>query len=191
MMPWKTLSKKVVLQGNKFLRVENRSVELPDGRIIPDWHWVITPDYVNVVAVTEEQQFLCFRQMKYAIEGTSLAPVGGYIEPGEDPLSAAKRELIEETGYEAKEWTSMGCFVVDSNRGCGVGYFYLAKGAHRVAEPKSDDLEEQQLLFLTRSEIDAAISEGGFKVLPWVAIVLLALRSLPAQNNLASGSLPH
>jgi ADP-ribose pyrophosphatase len=183
MVPWKTLSKNVVLQGNKFLRVENHSVELPDGRIIPDWHWVITPDYVNVVAVTEAHQFLCFRQIKYAIEGTSLAPVGGYIEPGEDPLSAAKRELVEETGFEAKDWTSLGSFVVDSNRGCGVGHFFLATSARRVAEPKSDDLEEQQLLFLTRDDVDKALSEGGFKVLPWVAIVLLALQALSAENN--------
>ena len=90
MVQWKTLSKKVILQGNRFLTVENHTVELPDGRIILDWQWIITPDFVNVVAITEDERFLCFRQTKYAVQGTSLAPVGGYMEPGEDPLKAAK-----------------------------------------------------------------------------------------------------
>ncbi|MBI1834896.1 MAG: TonB-dependent receptor, partial [Burkholderiales bacterium] len=43
-------------------------------------------DYINVAAVTMTNEFLCFRQTKYAVQGTSLAPVGGYLDPGEDPL---------------------------------------------------------------------------------------------------------
>ena len=173
----------VVLQGNRFLTVENHTVELPDGRIIPDWQWIITPDFVNVVAITEDEQFLCFRQTKYAIQGTSLAPVGGYMESGEDPLDAAKRELLEETGYEAGTWTALGSFPVDANRGAGVGHFFLAQGACRVAEPKSDDLEEQKLLLLSRKEIEDAIAASDFKILPWAAGILLALQFLEKGNE--------
>src|SRR5512139_728419 len=104
MQSWKTLSRRVILEHSKYLVVEEHAVELPDGRVIEDWPWLITPDFVNVVAVTEGGQFLCFRQTKYGIEGDSLAPVGGYLEPGEDPLVAAQRELLEETGYQAAEW---------------------------------------------------------------------------------------
>ena len=183
MVQWKTLSKKVILQGNRFLTVENHTVELPDGRIIPDWQWIITPDFVNVVAITEDERFLCFRQTKYAVQGTSLAPVGGYMEPGEEPLKAARRELLEETGYEAGTWTALGSFPVDANRGAGEGHFFLARGARRIAEPKSDDLEEQELLLLSRKELDDAVAKSDFKVLPWVAGVLLALDFLSRGNN--------
>jgi hypothetical protein len=48
-------------------------VDLPDGRIIPDWAWVKIPDAAIVLAVTEDDQFICFRQMKCAVEGTALA----------------------------------------------------------------------------------------------------------------------
>jgi ADP-ribose pyrophosphatase len=183
MIQWKTLSKKVILQGNRFLTVENHTVGLPDGRIIPDWQWIITPDFVNVVAITLDGQFLCFRQTKYAIQGTSLAPVGGYIESGEHPLTAAKRELLEETGYEASSWTALGSFPVDANRGAGVGHFFLAQGARRVAEPKSDDLEEQELLLVSRKELDDAIATSEFKILPWAAGILLALHFLEKGNE--------
>jgi ADP-ribose pyrophosphatase len=172
---WKTISRKVILDYSKFLMVEEHTVELPNGQVIPDWPWVITPDFVNVVAVTQDDKFLCFRQTKYGIEGDSLAPVGGFIEPGEEPLTAAQRELLEETGYEATAWTSLGSYRVDANRGAGMAYFFLAQGAHRVAEASPDDLEEQELLLLSRAEMEAALAAGSFKVLPWATIVALAL----------------
>ncbi|NTU63361.1 MAG: NUDIX domain-containing protein, partial [Chloroflexi bacterium] len=96
---WKTLSRETVLDRGKFLRVEDHTVQLPDGRVIEQWPWVISPDFINVVAVTEAGEFLCFQQVKYAIEGEALATIGGYLEPGEEPLAAAQRELLEETGY--------------------------------------------------------------------------------------------
>ncbi len=175
MQPWKTLARHTVLNYGKFLAVENHTVELPDGQVISDWPWVITPDYVNVMVVTEDTQFLCFRQTKYAVEGITLAPVGGYLEPGEEPLAAARRELLEETGYAAAEWTSLGHYRVDANRGAGVAHLFLARGARRVAEIRADDLEEQQLLHLSRAEVEAALVAGEFKVLAWGTVVALGL----------------
>jgi ADP-ribose pyrophosphatase len=176
MKPWKTLSRERILDHSPFLQVESHTVQLPDGRIIHDWPWVITPDYTNTVVVTTAGQYLCFRQRKYSVEGISLAPVGGYREPDEDPLLSAQRELLEETGYVAPEWIDLGHYPVEGNRGAGTAYFYLALGAHRVAERDADDLEEQELLFLSRDEMLAALDAGQFKLLPWVSIVALALR---------------
>lgn len=175
MQRWKTLARRTLVQCGKYLTVESHIVQLPDGRVIEDWPYVISPDYVNVVPLTPEGQFLCFRQTKYAVEGMSLAPVGGYIEPGEDPLPAAQRELREEMGYEAAEWVPLGSYRVGANRGIATGYLFLALGARYVAEPKSDDLEEQQLLYLSQPEVEEALSRGEFKVLAWAANVALAL----------------
>jgi ADP-ribose pyrophosphatase len=175
--PWKTLDRRLILDCGKFLKVEMHTVELPNGRVIDDWAWAIAPDFVNVVAETAEGDYLCFRQTKYAVAGTSLAVVGGYIEPGEDPLAAAKRELREETGYEAPEWRSLGAYAVEANRGVQTGHFFLARGARRAGEPIADDLEEQQILRLSRDEMTRGLVAGEFKVLAWAAIVALALLS--------------
>lgn len=174
MQPWKIRARQVVLHQPPYLTVENHTVELPDGRVIEDWAWLVTPDFVNVVAVTEAGMWLVFRQTKYAVEGTSLAPVGGYLEPGEDPLAAAQRELLEETGYAADNWISLGRYAVDGNRGAGRGHLFLARGARVVAPINADDLEEQELLLLSRAEVACALEQGEFKVMPWAANVALA-----------------
>lgn len=180
---WKTLARKRVVEFGKWLKVESHTVELHDGRIVEEWPYIITPDYINVLVETEEGKFLVFRQTKYAIEGTSLAPIGGYLEPGEDPSTTAKREVLEETGYRAREWISLGSFRVDANRGAGIGNLFLARGAYRVQERNADDLEEQELLTLTRAEIESALDRGEFKVLAWQANVALGLRYLDQKSK--------
>ena len=171
----KTLERRVLLDHSKYLKVEEHRVQFPDGPTIDDWPWIITPDFVNVIAVTGAGEFVCLRQTKYAFEGVSLAPVGGYLEPGEDPLDAAKRELLEETGYEASDWTDMGAYPIGANRGIGMAHMFMARNAARVAEPDADDLEEMEILVLPRQEVEAALARHEFKVLPWAATIALAL----------------
>jgi ADP-ribose pyrophosphatase len=178
MIPWKTLSKKIVLTRGKFLTVEDHKIEFPDGKIIEDWPWVITPDFINLLAVTADQKFICLKHPKYAIDGITLAPVGGYMEKDEEPLAAAKRELLEETGYVANEWIDLGTFVVDSNRGCGKGFLFFAKNAVKVSEPTEIDMENPEIIFLTKDELISAILNGEFKVLSYALTISLALTKL-------------
>lgn len=178
MQTWKTISKRVLCRVSRFLTVEMHQVELPDGRRIDDWPWLITPDYANVLAQTVDGRFLCFRQVKYAVRGESLAPVGGFIEQDEQPLAAARRELREETGYEAPHWDFLGCTAVDANRGAGTAHLFLARGAVPAGPPRPDDLEQQELLLLDRTALERGLDQGEFKVLAWTAVVALGLRFL-------------
>ena len=172
---WETVAKRPILDCGKFLKVESHTVGLPDGRVIPDWPWIIAPNAAIVLAVTDNGRFLCFRQTKYAVDGATLAPVGGMLEPGEPPINAAKRELLEETGYAAAEWIDLGSYVLDPNRGVATMHLFLALDANQVAQPDSDDLEDQELLLLSRDEIEAALRAGEFKVVAWAAVVAMAL----------------
>ncbi len=153
MKNWKTHSRRTALECGKFLKVEYHHVEFDDGTIIREWPWVISPDYINVVVRRKQGDFLVFRQAKYSIDGESLAIVGGYIEPGEAPLDAAKRELREETGYVSDDWTSLGKLAIDGNRGFGMAYPFLATGARKVANPDADDLENYEILTMTKTEL--------------------------------------
>jgi ADP-ribose pyrophosphatase len=178
MKPWTTKTRQTILDQRPWLLVENHTVELPDGRLIPDWPWIITPDYVNVVALTEDERFLCFRQVKYGLEGTTLGIVGGFVEEGEAPIQAARRELLEETGYESEDWVPLGSYRVDPNRGVAMGHLFLTREARYVKPRSADDLEEQEMLLLTHTEIETALERGEFKVLAWAAAIAFALRQL-------------
>lgn len=180
MQPWQTLDREIIFQphGGKFLTVETHRVGLPDGRVIEEWPWLITPDYVNIAVITEQGEFLCFRQTKYAVAGESLAVVGGYLEPGEEPLAAAQRELLEESGYCARSWQAFGTYAVDGNRGCGQAHLFLARDAYWAQPIHADDLEEQELIFLAPAQARAALRSGEFKVLAWTTVMALALASL-------------
>jgi ADP-ribose pyrophosphatase len=178
MHQWKTLKKTTILDHGKFLKIERHTIELPDGRIIDDWPWIVSPDFVLVLPVTEKNTLLLFRQVKYAVEGTSLAPVGGYLEPGENPSEAAKRELREEMGCEAAEWIPLDSYPVNGNHGGGRGHLFLALGTRRVGEPIIDDLEEMEMLELSVKEVEERTMQGEVKVLGWLALVALGLLHL-------------
>jgi ADP-ribose pyrophosphatase len=185
--PWKTLSRKTLLVHSKFLTVESHAVELPDGQVIPDWPWLIIPSAAIVLPVTPGGEFLCFRQTKYAVSGTSLAPVAGMLEPGEGPLQAARRELLEELGCEASGWVDLGSYVLDPNRGIASLYLFLALDARPVAAPGGDDLEDQQVLTLDRPALEQALQAGEFKVLAWSAVVALGLQYLDSHKTGPAG----
>ena len=175
MKPWKTLSRTTILDHSKWLKVEDHTIELPDGKILDKWCWLVSPDYVNVVVENTDGDFVCFRQTKYAVDGVSLEPVGGYVERGENPLECAKRELREEMGFHAQDWIGLGRFPCDGNHGNGFANLFLARGAHQVGESIADDLEEQEMITLSRTELMNALLNGEFKVLSWSTAVALAL----------------
>jgi ADP-ribose pyrophosphatase len=184
MHQWKTVRKKTILDFNKFLRVEQHVIELPDGSIIDDWPWVISPDFALVLAVTDRNTLLLFRQVKYAVNGVSFAPVGGYLEPGEDSLIAAERELREEMGCEAGEWISLGSFPSNGNHGGGNGHLFLALNAHKICEPIIDDLEEMEVVELSIEELEQKLLEGEVKVLGWIAHLALGMLYLKKTQRL-------
>ena len=175
MKPWKTLAREMVLDFNRWLAVESHTVELPDGQVIEKWPYVLIPGFVDVLPVLEDGRLLVMRQFKYGVGEISLSSMGGMIDPGENPEQAARREMYEEMGCEAREMVFLGKYAVDANRGCGTAYLFLALDARRVAEPNSGDLEEQEILTFSREALRAALLGGEFKMLSWAATIGLGL----------------
>jgi ADP-ribose pyrophosphatase len=79
--------------------------------------------------------------------------------------------------YGACEWIDLGRYAVDANRGAGTSHAFLA---WRVGDIIADDLEEQELLLLSRAELETALANGEFKVMPWTMAVALALLKVKA-----------
>ena len=161
---WESLTKKSILDKKPWFEVFCESVRIPDGEVIPEYYGIEMPHSTAVFAVTEDQMIMVLRCYRHAI--------------GESPLEGIQREFLEETGYFAKEWKSLGTFVGNSTRGCGTYNLFFATGAYPVKEPDSGDLEELELLLWTPEEVNHAIDEGLVKSLGVISMLLLGLRWL-------------
>jgi len=175
---WKSLTKESLLKEKPWLEVFREEVCLPDGKIIPEYYGIEMPNYTAVFAVTEEQKVMILRCYRHAIGEVTLTMPGGMVEEEELPLEGIQREFLEETGYMAKAWKSLGSFIGNSTRGCGTYHFFFASGAYSVQEPDSGDLEELELLLWTTDEVEEALDEGKAQSLGVVSLLLLGLRCL-------------
>ena len=185
--PWKTLARRILLRRPPWLEIGEEDVELPDGRVIENFNWIATRDFAIVVPLTDDGHTILVRSYKHGVRAVALSFPAGYLEPGEDPLAAARRELREETGYEAPEWIPLGSFVVDGNYGSGAMHAFLATGARKVTEPDSGDLEEMALERVTWDEAVAALRQGEVKQLASAAALGLACLARQSRATAPSG----
>ena len=175
---WESLSKESILEKKPWFEVFCEEFRLPDGKIVPEYYGIEMPHYTAVFAVTKEQKIMVLRCYRHAIGDVILTMPGGMVEEGELPLEGIKREFLEETGYKAKDWKSLGAFVGNSTRGCGTHHLFFASGAYSVQAPDSGDLEELELLLWTPQEVEQAIDGGQAKSLGVALMLLLGLRCL-------------
>ena len=184
-----TRSVRQIAGDGRFFRLELHSVATPGGGLVEDWMFCEVPDMINVlVEDADSKDFVLFRQAKYAIPGETLALLGGYVEPAESPLQAAKREVLEELHMECAEMVALGNgqgFRTDANRGFGVYYPFLARTCRKATKyGRSDDLEAQAVLRMPRHELEREVLAGRFRELKWTNTIAMALLHLQRRASL-------
>jgi ADP-ribose pyrophosphatase len=159
--PWQVLASEQLLDYSPWLRVLRQTVQLPNGHVIHDY--VLTPgrDYSMVVALTDDEHVLLVQQYKHGLGRVVYDFPAGYLEtPDEDPLAAAQRELLEETGYVARRWTRLGAYQLDTNRSATAAHLFLARGLTQVAAQRLDDSEILTHHLVHRREVLPLLDSG-------------------------------
>ncbi len=177
--PWKTIKGKCLIEDLPWLRVTVEHVLLPNGKQIENFYQIKLPEYTVIVAETKEGLIIMERQYKHGAKKIILNLPAGYIDLDEDPLSCAKRELFEETGFKATKWYHLGSFLVDGNRGCGKMHAFAASGAYRIAEPQNEDTEEVEVVLKKPEDAVQLLLDGEIITLgPALALGLALLSPL-------------
>jgi 8-oxo-dGTP pyrophosphatase MutT (NUDIX family) len=120
-------------------------------------------DWVNVVAVTTSREIVLVNQYRFGTEELSLEVPGGLMEKGEDPISAARRELKEETGFAGGEARLMGSVHPNPAIQSNTCHLVLIEGVEQVAAQAWDEHEEIELRVLPVDEVLALGRSGGLK----------------------------
>lgn len=175
MESWQTLTTQDLYVADPWLKLSMEQVKLPDGRIVDDYYRIQLQDYAVIFAQVPDGRVILIRQYKHGVGKASLTLPGGGLVPGEPPLVAAQRELLEETGYEAEDWRSLPSFITSANYRCSEGHIFVAKNARKVAEPNSGDLEEMEVVLLPPQDLIQAVQQGQVVVLGALAAIALAL----------------
>ena len=151
-MAWQVLESEYLFK-QPWLTARREHVKLPTGAEIKDFYVLEYPEFCNVIAITKDGRFLMERQYRHAQHLTAIEIPAGCVEPGEDPMEAAKRELYEETGYAGGEWSKL--MTISPNAGACTNYShtYLAIGVEKVSTQHLEASEDIKVLLLDRDEV--------------------------------------
>ena len=124
------------------------------------------PDWVTVVAVTADDQIVMVEQFRFGVGALTTEPVAGTVDPGEDSLEAAKRELLEETGFGEGQWRYLGSVQANPAIQDNLCHHWLAEDVVAVQEPAPDAGEAISVHRMTLEQIKEAIASGELRH-PW------------------------
>ncbi len=161
---WKILSSKQLID-KPFFSLKTDKCELPDGRVMPNYYIFDFSDWVNVIPITENDEIILIRQYRHARKDFFYEVPGGTTHPGknEAPLLAAKRELLEETGYESDNWAYKGAHSPNPSLQSNQMHTYLAKGCKKVAEQTLDEFEDIEVKLVSKHHLLEMLISGEFE----------------------------
>ena len=135
-------------------------VQLPDGRINPEHYVLEYPEWVNIIAITDGGEFVMVRQYRHAMDIVLDELCAGVVEQGEAPLDAARRELLEETGYGGGQWREIMTVGQNPSICNNITHCFLAEGVERLSDQSLDAGEDIAVLLLSRDEVEAMLREN-------------------------------
>jgi len=178
---WKILSSEY-LSHHQYFTARVDKCERRDGKIVPEYFVVELPACVVAMALTENNEVLMIKQYRHPIKKTILELPGGFIDKGETPEQAIKRELMEETGYQFDSFDYLGKVAANPGVLDNYTHMFLAKGGKKVSEQELDANEDIEILLTAFDEVKQLLNENKIEQALHAACIFYALQKIDSQK---------
>ena len=159
---WKTLATEAVYRTPIFDLHRRRSRHPRRGE--RDFFVLEAPNWVNIIPLTHNNEVVMVRQYRHGIADFTLEIPGGMMDPGDrDPLSAARREMLEETGYDSADIVEIGRVHPNPAIQPNHCYLFAASGVRRVRKQQLDTNEEAEVVLVPIAKIKPMIASGRIR----------------------------
>lgn len=159
---WKILDSKYIIK-RPWLTARVDKVELPNGTIHPEYYVLEYPSWINVIAITTEGKFVMVEQYRHGLGDVFTEICAGVVENGEEPLHAAQRELMEETGYGKGNWQLFTVLSANPGTTTNLTYTYLATDVEPVSTQHLDETEDIAVKLLSPEEVRGMLLKDELK----------------------------
>ena len=174
---WKRLRSERLLETPYFALRSDR-LRLPGGAVKDPYYVVERPDAAIIFPLTGEGEVVLVRQYRPPLERMELGLPAGPVEEGEKPEDAARRELLEETGYSGDQWEPLGSLASSPSLKDNWAYLFLARGVEESAPPDPDEHELVEVVRVPVGDLTGLIRSGEIVSSSGVAAIMLALERL-------------
>lgn len=161
-MKW-TVENSEYLFRRPWLTVRRDTVRLPNGTVHPEYYVLEYPTWINVIAITDDGKFVMVKQYRHGLGVVETELCAGVAEEGESPLEAAKRELLEETGFGGGEWELNMVLCANPGSQNNLSYSFIARGVVRMAQQHLDETEDIKVEILTEDEVRELLASDRMK----------------------------
>ncbi len=177
-LDWTVVKSRHVLK-DRWISVRADTCRMPNGLAVDPFYVIESPNYVHVVAVTRKQEVVLERLYRPGIRQTILELPGGCVDPADaTPLEAARRELLEETGYTGLQFDLVGQVHQNPSSHNNVSFCVLATNVELVAQPHLEGTEQIEVLLMPIEQVMEVMGQGGFLQALHVSTLFFAFKAL-------------